>query len=298
MTTFTQSEIQTPTADQKLKPATDKGYTLGVQGAHNLAFGGLEYKDARPKFTDPLQERKHVLEHMAGTFRVFGRMGYSEGPAGHISVRDPVDRETFWINPLGMHFSQICVSDLVHIDSEGNVLKDGNQSAINGAGFRIHAQLHKSRPDVNAACHAHTVYGKAWAAFGKELDMINQDACIFYKSHAVYQDFGGVVLEQEEGRRLAEALGHRKALLLVNHGLLTVGETVDEAAYLFCLMERTCQVQLQVEMASVAGLKRRIIDDEAAYYTYFNTSDPESLYAAFQPDYKLEVKLTNGEFLR
>ncbi|SCV03876.1 LAME_0H13938g1_1 [Lachancea meyersii CBS 8951] len=298
MSTITETKIQVPTEGQKLQPVTDKGYTLGTQGVHNLAFGGLEYKDERPKFANSLEERKHVLQHMAGTFRVFGRMGFTEGPAGHISVRDPVDPETFWINPLGMHFSQICVSDLVHVDSEGNILSDGNQAAINAAGFRIHAQLHKARPDVNAACHAHTIYGKSWAAFGKELDMINQDACIFYKCHGVYQDFGGVVLESEEGERLAEALGDKKALLLVSHGLLTVGETVDEAAYLFGLMERSCQVQLQVEMASNAGLRKRIIDDDAAYYTYYNTSDPESLYSSFQPDYNLELKLTNGEFLQ
>ncbi|SCU78388.1 LANO_0A02894g1_1 [Lachancea nothofagi CBS 11611] len=299
----TTTDVKTCTAassseTQKLQPVTDRGYSLGSQGIHNLAFGGILPKNQRPRFSDKLKERRHVLEHMAGTFRVFGRRGFNEGPAGHISVRDPVDPETFWINPLGLHFSQIDVSSLVHVNSEGEILSDGNQAAINAAGFRIHAQLHKSRPDINAACHAHTVYGKAWAAFGKELEMINQDACIFYKNHSVYQDFGGVVLDSEEGKRLAESLGSNKAVLLQNHGLLTVGETIDEAGYLFTLLERTCEVQLQVEMASRAGLQRNIIGDDEAYYTYYNTSDPESLYSSFQSDYNYELKLTNGEFLQ
>lgn len=289
--------IATETSEN-LKASTSRGYTLGSQGIHNLVTGGLEYKQRRPTFDDKHEERRYVLEHMAGTFRIFGRRGFNEGSAGHISVRDPVDPHTFWINPLGRHFSQMRVSDLVHVDSDANVLPDGNQAAINAAGFKIHAQLHISRPDVNAACHAHSVYGKAWAAFGKELDMLDQDACIFYKKHAVYNDFGGVVLDSEEGKRLAEALGENKAIILQNHGLLTVGETVDEAGYLFTLLERTCQVQLQVEMAAEPGnLERKIIGDEEAYYTYFNTSDPESLYSSFQPDYELELELSSGAFL-
>ncbi|SCU80328.1 LADA_0B06590g1_1 [Lachancea dasiensis] len=284
--------------DGVLKPSTDKGYTMEQQGVSNLTFGGGEYKLLRPKFADKMEERKHTLEHMAGAFRIFGRRGYGEGQAGHISVRDPVDPHTFWINPLGLHFSQICASDMVHVDSEGNLLSDGNQAAINAAGFKIHSELHKARPDVNAACHTHSTYGKAWAAFGKELDMLNQDSCIFYKNHSVYDDFGGIVFEAEEGKRLAAALGSNKAVILQNHGLLTVGETIDEAGYLFTLLEKTCEVQLQVEMATRMGLEKKLIPDDVAYYTYYNTADPETLYAEFQVDYNLELKLTKGEFLQ
>ncbi|GAV52016.1 hypothetical protein ZYGR_0AF04880 [Zygosaccharomyces rouxii] len=279
----------------KLETKTD-GKSHSV---HNLAFGNLSFSDEKPVFEDKLLERQHIKEHMAGAFRIFGRRGYNEGPAGHMSVRDPLDEETFWINPLGVHFSAIKVSDLVHVNANGQILSDGNQSSINAAGFRIHAELHRARPDVNAACHAHTVYGKAWAAFGKKLDMINQDACIFYNCHAVYDSFGGVVFEKEEGKRLARALGNNKAMILQNHGLLTVGETIDEAGYLFDLLERTCQVQLQVEVvARASGLDKKIIGESEAAFTYYNTSNPESLYSAFQPDYKLELDLTGGQFLK
>lgn len=268
-----------------------------TQGVHNLSMGGFKYRNLRPEFKDKYEERKHTLEHMAGVFRVFGRRGYGEGAAGHVSVRDPVDRNTFWINPLGVHFSQIKVSDLVHVDEDCNILPDGNQVAINAAGFKIHSHLHKARPDVNAACHTHSTYGKAWSTFGRPLEMLNQDFCMFYKKHTVYESFGGVVLEDEEGERLSQALGDNKAIILQNHGLLTVGETVDEAGYLFTLMEKCCEVQLLVEAAARSGLEKKIIGDEEAYYTYFNTSDPETLYTEFQLDYNLELELTKGAFL-
>lgn len=268
-----------------------------TQGVHNLSTGGFKYRNLRPEFKDKYEERRHTLEHMAGVFRVFGRRGYGEGAAGHVSVRDPVDKNTFWINPLGVHFSQIKVSDLVHVDENCNILPDGNQVAINAAGFKIHSHLHKARPDVNAACHTHSTYGKAWSTFGRPLEMLNQDVCMFYKKHTVYESFGGVVLEDEEGERLSQALGDNKAIILQNHGLLTVGETVDEAGYLFTLMEKCCEVQLLVEAAARSGLEKKIIGDEEAYYTYFNTSDPETLYTEFQLDYNLELELTKGAFL-
>lgn len=91
------------------------------------------------------------------------------------------------------------------------------------------------------------MYGKAWAAFGRELDMISQDVCYFYKAHSVYRNYGGIAFESDEGTSIAKALGDNKATILVNHGLITVGETVDEAAYLYTLLEKSCRIQLMVE---------------------------------------------------
>lgn len=119
-----------------------------------------------------------------------------------------------------MHFSQISVSDLILVNEDGEVVE--GDEPINAAAFAIHSEIHKARPDVHAACHAHSVHGKAFSAFGRQLDMITQDALRFYKSHAVYNQFGGVVLDREEGRRIAAALGDGKAAILQNHGLLTV----------------------------------------------------------------------------
>jgi ribulose-5-phosphate 4-epimerase/fuculose-1-phosphate aldolase len=276
-------------------PSTSRGYTFGERGTQNIAKG-MAHAYQRPTFTDKHEERKWALQHMAGAFRVFARKGYTEGTAGHISIRDPVDPNTFWINPLGKHFGLIKASDLVHVDHEGKILPDGAQTAINAAGFVIHSALHAARPDVNAACHTHSTYGKAWSALGKPLDMINQDVCAFYNSHAVYEDFGGVALEAEEGVKIAEAIGNGKGAILQNHGLITVGNTVDEATYLFTLMEKSCQVQLAAQAALLPGEKLKIISDEEAAYCEYKDADPETLYTEFQPDYEMEIYL-NDDFL-
>lgn len=128
-----------------------------------------------------------------------------------------------------MHFSLIKVSDLVLVDEEGYVVV--GDEPINTAAFTIHSAIHKARPEIHAACHAHSIHGKAFACFGRELEMLTQDSLRFYKDHAVYPNFGGVVLDEEEGKRIAEHLGDKKAIILQNHGLLTVGRTIDEAAF-------------------------------------------------------------------
>lgn len=140
---------------------------------------------------------------------------------------------------MGVHFGMLKASDMVHVDEKGQVI-GGNKVAVNAAGFMIHSAIHRARPDINAACHAHSKYGKAWAAFGKPLDIISQDTCNFWGIQAVYNNFGGVVLEEGESERIAQALGDKaKVLILQNHGLLTAGGTVDEAAYLYTLAERS-----------------------------------------------------------
>lgn len=177
------------------------------------------------------------------------------------------------IERLGKHFAMLTAADMVQIDEKGQVI-GGNRAAVNAAGFQIHSAIHAARPDVHAACHAHSKYGKAWSTFGKPLDMLNQDSCIFWNDHSVYSNFGGVVLEADEGVRIAEALGPKnRSVILQNHGLLTAGGTVDEAAYLFTLMERSCEVQLLVESA---GLEKAVIREEEAKYTYEFNADPVS----------------------
>lgn len=273
-----------------------KGYEKAEAGAHNLAKG-MQHPDVIPKFTDAYAKRQWMLEHMAGAFRIFGRKGYAEGLAGHMSVKDPVTPGTFWINPLNRHFSLMKASDMVHIDMDCNVLPDGNQAAVNAAGFSIHLAIHKARPDIVAACHTHSMYGKAYSAFGKELDMINQDVCLFHKRHVVFSNFGGIALDEKEGEEIAEALGPNGiAAILQNHGLLTVGSTVDECAYMFTLLENSCQAQLLAD--AVHGHKPVLIDDETAAYTLHMSGDPDTLYGEFQPDFHLEVELTNGAFLK
>jgi len=201
------------------------------------------------------------------------------------------------MNPLGVHFGLLKASDMIMLDMNTGKIVGGNRSRpANAAGFLIHAAVHKARPDVHAVAHAHTIYGKAWSAFGKELEMLNQDMCKLHKAHSVYDTYGGVVFAAEEGDRIAKALGNGKGCLLMNHGLLTVGSTVDEAAYLFGLMERSCQVQLLAEAAAANGCVKRPISDEEASYNFKMESEAENLYAEFQGEYEYEVAISNGAF--
>src|SRR5262249_16765086 len=137
---------------------------------------------------------------------------------------------------------------------------------LNLAAFAIHSRIHRARPDVIAAAHAHSMYGKAWSATGRLLRPITQDACAFYKAHAVVE-YGGVVLSAAEGDRLAGGLGTGKALILKNRGLLTVGGTVEEAAWWFIAMERCCQAEV---IAGVAGGADPLDDDVASATSQMN----------------------------
>jgi len=230
------------------------------------------------------EERVHRKQRLAGAFRIFAKYGYDEGVAGHITARDPERPDHFWVNPFGMSFAKIKASDLLLVNHQGEVVE--GTRPVNRAAFAIHSQVHRARPDVIAAAHSHSLHGKAWSSLGRPLDAITQDACDFYQDHAVYEGFNGVVVDTEEGGNIATALGSTKAVILRNHGLLTVGQSVDEAAWWFIRMERCCQVQLMAEAAGTPTL----IDDEAAKQTYAIQGTPTAGWFTFQPLYDLIVE--------
>jgi ribulose-5-phosphate 4-epimerase/fuculose-1-phosphate aldolase len=227
------------------------------------------------------EERIHRKKMLAASFRIFGKFGFSEGVAGHITVRDPEFPETFWVNPFGVSFNQIKVSDLIRVDHHGKIV-EGKHTLLNQAAFAIHSRLHHAHPEVIAAAHAHSIYGKTWSAMGKLLDPLTQDACAFYGDHAIYDDYTGVVLDTSEGDRIAEALGDNKAAILKNHGLLTVGNTVEEAVWWFISMERCCQSQILAE--SMTNLKTQPISHEVALKTRDReVGFPVAGWFSFQP---------------
>ena len=230
-----------------------------------------------PTFATAEEERTYRKQHLAAAFRIFARFGWSEGTAGHITARDPELLDHFWVNPYGMHFSQIKVSDLLLVNDKGEVVH--GSSSVNTAGFAIHSQVHSARPDVVSAAHAHSMYGKTWSSLGRLLDPITQDVCSFYNDHALFDDFTGVVLEPEEGKRLAHALGEKKAVILQNHGLLTVGQTVDEAAWWFIKMERSCESQLLAESVG----QPKLISPQVAELTRVQSGTPRAGWYSFQP---------------
>ncbi|TIA87108.1 hypothetical protein E3P99_03388 [Wallemia hederae] len=229
--------------------------------------------------TSAHQLRAYLKERLALAFRVFAQHGLEEGASGHLTVRDNIDRDTFWVNPFGVPFEMMTVSDLLRIDHAGVVVEGGRPDAqyYNSAAYVIHAAVHHARPDANAVCHSHAPYSKAFSTFGRHLDMITQDSCMFYNDHAVYSDFGGVVLRDEESQGIVNALSTHKALFLVNHGILTVGQTIESAAFWFYSLEKQCQVQLLADAAAHSkGWSTRTVTDDAAQFTYDNTADEDS----------------------
>jgi ribulose-5-phosphate 4-epimerase/fuculose-1-phosphate aldolase len=230
-----------------------------------------------PKFSSVEDERRHRKQRLAAAFRIFGAFGFDEGTAGHITARDPELTDHFWVNPLGMNFKHIRVKDLLLVNEEGEVVE--GDWPLNKAAFVIHSAIHAARPDVVAAAHSHSPNGRAWSSLRRTLDPITQDACAFYEDHALFDDYTGAVFELEEGKRIAHALGARKAAILANHGLLTVGRSVDEAAWWFITMERTCQVQLLAEAAGSPVL----IDPEYARLTAGQVGGHGTGWFQFQP---------------
>jgi ribulose-5-phosphate 4-epimerase/fuculose-1-phosphate aldolase len=230
-----------------------------------------------PVFPSPAHERRHRKERLAAALRLFARFGFEEGVAGHITARDPEFHDCFWVNPFGMPFKHIRVSDLLLVDDKGNVLQ--GDCIVNRAAFVIHSSVHKARPDAVGAAHAHSLYGKALSATDQHIEALTQDACAFYEDHTVFDDYTGLVNDLKEGKRIAQALGSKKAIILRNHGLLTVGASVESAAWWFITMDRTAKAQL---LAKAAGPTQEI-SHENAKLTYSQLGHEYAGWIQFLP---------------
>ena len=121
-------------------------------------------------------------------------------------------------------------SDLILVDHSGKVIGGGENRLLNTAAYMIHSAIHEARPDVMCAAHSHSIYGRTWCSLGRKLDSLTQDSCAFHDDHVIFESFNGVVLAEKEGKDIAKCLGNKKAALLINHGLLTVGKTIEEVS--------------------------------------------------------------------
>ena len=203
---------------------------------------------ATAEYEDVEAERLHRKQRLAAGLRTMGRLHLAEGVAGHVTVRDPEFPDRFWVNPFGHNFKLMTVSDLICVDHTGEVVI--GDRPVNAAAFAIHSELHKARPDVMAAAHSHSMYGRTFSTLGKPLKMISQDATMFYNDVALCDaGSGAVVIDTGVSRAMAESLGKKKAMIHQNHGLITTGGSVDAAVWWFVALERTCQSQLVAEAA-------------------------------------------------
>jgi ribulose-5-phosphate 4-epimerase/fuculose-1-phosphate aldolase len=196
-----------------------------------------------PNGADPAEWDLRV--QLAAAYRIIDHLGWSELIWTHTTVRVPGPEHHFLINPYGFRFDEVCASNLVKVDMNGNIAGDQNQE-INPAGFVIHSAIHMTRPDAQCIMHTHTTAGMAIAALEEGLLPISMYSLGYY-DRVAYHDFEGPSLDLEERRRLAENLGNKHVLILKNHGLLTCGQTVAQAFVRMFRLERACQVQLTAQ---------------------------------------------------
>ena len=187
-----------------------------------------------------------VREDLAAAYRLVAHFGMDDSIYTHISARVPGTTDQFLINPYGLLFRDITASSLVKIDLEGRIVEPTDHD-VNPAGFTIHSAVHAARHDATCVLHTHTVAGVAVSSLAGGLQPCNQWALQFY-DRVAYHDFEGIALDHDERERLVADLGpSKRALILRNHGLVTLGRSVAEAFILMHNLERACKVQLAIQ---------------------------------------------------
>jgi ribulose-5-phosphate 4-epimerase/fuculose-1-phosphate aldolase len=212
----------------------------------NEELGRLLHPRKQLKNTLPAQEWQARVE-LAACYRLIAHFKWTDWIYNHISLRVPGSHEHYFINPFGLLYEEITASSLVKVDVNGNLVEDVDL-AVNPAAFVIHGAIHKARPEIGCVLHTHSAAGVGVAAQRHGLLPISQHAFKVYDRTA-YHEFEGIALDQEEQARLVADIGKKDVLILKNHGLLTMGRSVEEAFSLMFFLERACQIQI----AALAG---------------------------------------------
>src|ERR671914_2527636 len=186
---------------------------------------------------------------LAGAYRVADYLGWSELIYTHISARVPGPEHHFLINPYGLRFDEVTASSLVKIDAEGNPV-GANAYQANKAGFIIHSAIHMAREDAQCVWHMHTLAGMAVSAQDDGLLPVHMYSHNFW-NRVSYHDFEGPSMRLDERERLVRSFGENQALVLRNHGLLTVGRTIPEAFIRFWRLNRSCEIQLAAQASKL-----------------------------------------------
>ncbi len=200
-----------------------------------------------------------IRVQLAAAYRLIDHFGWTELIYGHLTARVPGTEPHFLINPFGLNYDEISASNLVKIDVDGNIV-DETPFGVNHAGFVIHSAIHMQHSEQNqVVMHTHTRAGMAVAGVKEGLQPISMFATTFHKRLA-YHDYEGPSLFLDERERLLNSLGENKAMILKNHGLLTVGKTVPAAFLRLYRLERACQIQVD---AASAGTLEKLGDNVA-----------------------------------
>ncbi len=208
-------------------------------------------------------EEWQIRVDLAACYRLMAHYGMTEMIANHISMRLPGSNNEFLLNPYGMLYEQMTASSMIRIDVEGKVLFNATDYGINQAGYVIHSAIHKARHDVGCVIHTHTLPGMTVSAMKTGLLPLAQSAMRFLD--VAYHDFEGVAIRLDEQERLVASLGMREAMVLRNHGLLTVGPTIAECFNNMWRLERACQLQV---MALSCNTELQMPSPESITFTH------------------------------
>ncbi|WP_442113977.1 class II aldolase/adducin family protein [Pseudomonas sp. NUPR-001] len=195
----------------------------------------------------PTETELRLRQELAACYRLIAHFRMTDLIFTHISVRIPGPEHHFLINPYGLMFDEITASKLVKIDLQGNAVEP-SEYPVNPAGFVIHSAIHSAREDAQCVLHTHTKAGCAVAALKCGLLPVNQISMEFFGKVA-YHDYEGIALDMDEQQRLVRDLGDKPVLMLRNHGLLTVGESVSQAFLRMYYLEKACEIQLAAQAA-------------------------------------------------
>src|SRR6185436_5621311 len=206
-------------------------------------------------------EERKLRVQLAAAYRIADHLGWSELIYTHISARIP-GTEHFLINPYGLRFDELIASSLVKIDHEGNLVDKGHPFTVNKAGFIIHSALHMAREDAQCVWHMHTTAGMAVCAQADGLLPVHMYSHAFFERLGTHE-FEGPAMRLDERKRLVKSLGKHEAMILRNHGLLTVGRSIPEAFIRFWRLNRACEVQLAAQVSKLRLPSKKIC--EASY---------------------------------
>ncbi len=220
--------------------------TPSVPSSQEKSFNSFELESGRkPDVAGITPEEWSVRVDLAAAYRLCALYGWDDLIYTHISARVPGSSGHFLVNPLGLGFDEITASSLVKIDYDGNVIGDSPYRP-NAAGFVIHGGIHQAREDMDSVMHLHTVHGMALSMLPEGLLPLTQHALRFY-GRLGYHDYEGIALSTGERERIVTALGTHRALVLRNHGTLTVGRTVGGAFVEMFYLEKAAQAQLAAQ---------------------------------------------------
>ena len=182
---------------------------------------------------------------LAAAYRIFVQLGWQELIYNHISLRVPDEPGHFLLNPFGLHYSEVCASNLVKVDVRGNTVGHSDWP-INPAGFTFHGAIHETLADAHCVMHMHTTATMAVCCLEDGLSLTNFYAAQLHGQLA-YHDFEGITVHPDEGRRILASAGGKKVLLLRNHGPVVIGVSLAHAFGLMWLLQRACEVQLAAQ---------------------------------------------------